>query len=530
MSDIHLEETPVNFPTWTDYQETQGQDPLGMQNSSISLYQTLLPGIGNATLRIRYFGFYAWICRSYGQYEGSEDPQEWKRFIRRAEALLALTAHHVGTEHGVAGIQWAARAYSNEDVDRIDFASAADPGSDDKYLQQAWGIYGAAYRSQLFDNGIFWESPQHSIPVPSTNIGDRLADVFAQSLGHLAARVIDIVMRGTVTKEELDLVSLIVPSKIEIEGAERDVYEEILLRPESSEDTSAISRRLSVQLILNVTSLLGRDPTPNEVRWVLYAGQDQQGRPLELVTDALMAQRNRWWVYHANDMCHVAMETLLKFALDALAPFQSGLRLERLIPLCTDRILEVNDVHSLRWSEFLELIDTAGSAYAAADDSSEWSLCHSIVNKAGRTHQSNCPPEIAWKAIVLLAMLQKRVEQEDHPVEEELRIFDADYYQTLLTVVRFLRRYADEPIFKLLGRLIEQKVIRRHLWVATRKLRGGGYTFLFDSDEGRLRLRGKDGPVFTNPRLSPAITFLRDIHLISNDGLTHYGEAAIVDI
>ena len=501
-----------------------------MQNSSISLYQSLLPGIGNATLRIRYFGFYAWLCRSYGKYEGSEDPEEWRRFIRRAEALLALTAHHVGSEHGVAGIQWAAKAYSDAGVDRIDIASAADPGSDDKYLQQAWGIYGAAYRSQLFDNSILWESPEHGIPVPSTNFGDRLADVFAQSLGHVAARVVEIIRRGRVSKQELDLVSLIVPSKIEIEGAEREVYEEILLKPKSAEDGNANSRRLSVQLILNVTALLGREPTANEVRWILYAGHDQQGRPLKLGTDPLEAQRNRWWVYHANDMCHVALETLLKFALDTLAPFQSGLRLERLIPHCTNLIFEVNDVNSLRWCEFLESIDITENPYAAADDSAEWSLCQSMVNGAGRSHQSECPPDIAWKAVVLLAILQKRVEQEDHPVEEELRSFNADYYQSLLTIVRFLRLNAEERISVLLSRLIEQRVIRRHLWVATRKLRAGGYTFLFESDEGRLRLRDKDGPVFTNPRLSPAITFLRDIHVVGNEGLTYYGEAAVADI
>ncbi len=501
-----------------------------MQNSSISLYQTLLPGIGNGTLRMRYFGYYAWLCKSYGVNIGSEDPQEWRRFIRRAEALLALAAHHVGSEHGVAGIQWAARAYSNVAVDRIDIASAADPGSDDKYLEQAWGIYGAAFRSQLFENKVFWESPEHDIPVPSTNIGDRLADAFADSLGHLAARVVNIITRGSVTRGELDLVSPIVPSRIEDEGSEREVYEEILLKPQSSKDAKAISRSLSVQLILNVSAFLEREPTANEVRWILYAGQDQQGRPLNLGTDPLEAQRNRWWVYHANDMCHVALETLLKFVLDTLAPFQSGLSLERLIPRCTERIPEVNELNFLSWCEFLEAVDITGNAYASEDDAAEWSLCQSMVNRAGRSHQSDCPPDIAWKAVILLAILQKRVEQEDRPVKEVLRVFDTDYYQTLLTVVQFLRRHADYPIPKLLSRLIEQRVIRRHLWVATRKLRGGGYTFLFESDEGRLRLRGKDGPVFTNPRLSPAITFLRDIHLLGSEGLTHYGESAISDI
>ena len=501
-----------------------------MQNSSISLYQTFLPGITNATLRIRYYGFYAWLCHSYAKHEGSDDPQQWKRFVRRSEALFALIAHHAGGQHGVAGVQWAQKAYSNMSVDRIDIASAADPDSDDtKYLDQAWGAYGAAYRSQLFATGIFWESPDHAIPVPSTSIGDRLADVFAQSLGDLAADIVDIVTRGSVTRKELDLLSPIVPSMIDIEGAEREVYEEILLKTQTSEDASAISRGSSVQLILNVTALLGREPTAEDVRWILYSGQDQQGRPLNLGTNSLEAQRQRWWVYHANDMCHVALETLLKFALDTLAPFQSGLRLERLIPRCTDRIFEGVDLNSLCWREFVESLDITGNPYAAAVDSAEWSLCQSIEKRAGRSDQSDCPPEIAWKAVVLLAKLHKRVEAEDHPVEAELGRFDTDYYQTLLTVIRFLRRYADEPTPMLIGRLIEQRVIRRHLWVATRKFQRGDYTFLIESDEGRLRLRGKEGPVFTNPRLSPAITFLRDIHLIGSGGLTHYGKAAIVE-
>lgn len=41
-----------------------------MQNSSISLYQTFLPGISNVTLRLRYYGFYAWLSRTYAN--GSE--------------------------------------------------------------------------------------------------------------------------------------------------------------------------------------------------------------------------------------------------------------------------------------------------------------------------------------------------------------------------------------------------------------------------------------------------------------------------
>ena len=47
---------PVNYPEWTEYKEKNGLDPLGMQNASVNLDQTFLPGISNVTLRMRYYG------------------------------------------------------------------------------------------------------------------------------------------------------------------------------------------------------------------------------------------------------------------------------------------------------------------------------------------------------------------------------------------------------------------------------------------------------------------------------------------
>ena len=46
-------EPSINYPEWTDYSKKNGLDPLGMQNSSVNLYQTFLPGISNVTLRMR---------------------------------------------------------------------------------------------------------------------------------------------------------------------------------------------------------------------------------------------------------------------------------------------------------------------------------------------------------------------------------------------------------------------------------------------------------------------------------------------
>ena len=68
----------------------------------------------------------------------------------------------------------------------------------------------------------------------------------------------------------------------------------------------------------------------------------------------------------------------------------------------------------------------------------------------------------------------------------------------------------------------------RHLWVALRKLRyQGDYGFLIEADDGRVRLRGRDGPVFTTPRIDPVITFLKDCHLVDADGLTGSGSGGV---
>ncbi len=53
------------------------------------------------------------------------------------------------------------------------------------------------------------------------------------------------------------------------------------------------------------------------------------------------------------------------------------------------------------------------------------------------------------------------------------------------------------------------------------------YTFLVENEDGRMRLRAKDGPVFTNPRLAPMLTFLKDIHLVDGDGLTSRGQRLV---
>lgn len=61
---------PVAYPEWSEYREKNGLDPLGMQYTSVNLYQTFLPGISNVTLRMRYYGLYPWLAQRYAKQVG----------------------------------------------------------------------------------------------------------------------------------------------------------------------------------------------------------------------------------------------------------------------------------------------------------------------------------------------------------------------------------------------------------------------------------------------------------------------------
>jgi hypothetical protein len=121
------------YPEWTECRKKNGLDPLGMQNSSINIYQALLPGISNVTLRMRYYGLYAWLTRAYARKIGDTDLRSWQRFVRCAEALYALIAQSHGSEYGVAGVLWA-QGKLFEASDPIGFADDAEPGSPTHYL------------------------------------------------------------------------------------------------------------------------------------------------------------------------------------------------------------------------------------------------------------------------------------------------------------------------------------------------------------------------------------------------------------
>ncbi|HME86653.1 MAG TPA: hypothetical protein VKG91_19425 [Roseiarcus sp.] len=514
------------YPEWSEYKKKGGLDPLGMQNSSINLYQRLLPGISNVTLRVRYYGLYAWLALIYAQRIGDTNPKTWQRFVRRAEAVYALTAQRRGNEGGVAGVLWAQRKMEADQGSVIEFASHSDPGADGTpYLQQAWGAYGAAYASQLFEIGVYAVAKEHDIPVPSPELGEPLARSFEEAAGPLADRFFETVHSGSVSRADLDAFSPLTPSTINGDSVERQLYEDMLFAKRLRRPTD-ISRSQTLLLLLHVASHLTRTPNVAEARWLLYAGADENNQTLSVSDPALSEQKRRWWVYQANDLLHYSYETLLKYGLDTLESYPAGIALNVLISELVSDLSEAEQSWPDTWKSFLTDIPLAQNANDGSDPNSERSLVDSIAPTSGSSQRTT--REAAWAALKLLAVVENRVQTGHAAISTELGHLDTEGFHSLVTETSFLSGGKNEQFARMVARIIEERVIKRHLWVAHRKFRYyNDYTFLIEVDDGRVRLRAENGPVLTNPRLGPSITFLQDLHLINEHGATARGDALL---
>jgi hypothetical protein len=520
---MEMQLRPPATPQWAGSGERRGLDPLGMQNESIELYQSLVPGLGNVTLRMRYYGLYAWLAYTYAQEVGSDDPELWRHFLRRGEALYALVAVAAKDSEGVAGSDWAKREFAEAAGSGISLGATESDSV--PHLQQAYGAFGAAYGSPLYALEILFVQPDHNIPVASPKLGERLARSFAEAAGTAADTFREAIVNRYVTSAALESMMPLAPSRIDAESEERQCYEEIILNLSGAE--RHVARRDTLRLILELAAQSEELPDVLAFRWSMYTGRLPNGEQLCLSTEELLRRREEWWLYHANDLMHVCLEALLGYMLELLEKqFAGGVSMDALVQHATNAVLESLPHSNTTWREFMQ--QTGLMESGASDTSDRDRVLVETLLRGRHGAKGEALADYAVDALRLLAILHQGTGNHQEVVKHRFGKRNPNVSRTLLSEITFLERNAEAPLRDTLSRLLSERILRRHLWIAVQKLRfQNAYTFLVDIDNGRLVLRRKDGPVFTNPRISPAIRFLRDIHLLSDDGITSLGREAL---
>ena len=498
------------LPQWTSKIDKRGLDPLGMQNAGVVLYQALLPGISNITLRMRYYGVFCWLSDAYARRGVTTDFEIWRQWVRRAEALYALVCADATGEGGVGGIEWAYQALQT-DKDVIDFSSAASTDRGVKqYLIQRLGVFGAAYFTQMQEMGLFEEGP-NGIQRITAEAGLTAADAFRSAIGKdLEARFVAAIDAGKVNRATIAALRSIVPSEIPNQSNEREMYEYILFagRPEATDADR--SRSASLRLILDVAGQGAERPTPESVRWALYDPPVQ-----DLPTD-LERQRLLWEVYHCQDLFQVAAASLLAWAMAIMSESEDGRPLTEIRGALETRLSELDGKGAATaWSDYRDGIN-AGEFYWR----DAWAR---LIGRRGS------PEEKAWVAVALIAALHRRTSvrgdlrqamQSALPINGQAR--------SLMTELRWFDHNENEQVATTVGNYVARRIVLRHSWVAMQKLRRQrDYTFLFEARDGRLVCLNGYQPVPTTPRLAPAIQFLEDVHLVSASGLTELGRALL---
>lgn len=324
---------------------------------------------------------------------------------------------------------------------------------------------------------------------------------------------------GIVTTADLKRMARMAPARIDEDTEERKLYEQVLFVPGAVGALPALRRRDTLRVVLHTARQLKGPPDANDVRWSAYSGHDGVGKPLAALSASDSEHRYRWRVYHANDLTHVCHESLLRFVLEVLAGYPGGIPLRTLLAEVIARLLAVAKPRPGTWAQLEAAVSVPANAWSEEPDA-EWLLSDELL---GVKMKAALTAETAFLALRLLAVLGKRLRAERERMHAVLAPVAHRQSQTVLTEPAFMDTRRDLPIEQALTDLLKQRILDRHLAVAFQKLRGGDYTFLFEVDEGLLRLRKKAGAVFTNPRLRSAIAFLHDIHLLDGDGITAAG-------
>jgi hypothetical protein len=497
-------------PLWTTSGSwTMGRDPLGLQATSIRLYQGLVPGITNITNRLRYYSYFPWVIRLYEQTQHSDSVAKWAIFIRRADALYALSSMiaDVRRSDGLGGWDWANDHREDAAAAGIELSRYADnPKSSDSYLQAPRGIFGNAYAPTFIDLGLITASP---VPV-TIGRGTELAEAFAASIGPAADLVREAIESGTVGGDELRLIGeAIHPSQIPEGSDELRLLREFLSG--AWDDAPGTARRSTAWLLLDAYH---RGVTPgdaDQLRTLWYDRLLPDGTAYAQTGTTV----DRWRAYQANEYGHIALECML----NGLVGLQWENHPDGLEPRKLVATLVAEALHDATgtWAEW---------AMGVAEDR-DWQERQLGTQVLEAIRQAKRPsPSDVRDAFRLLARLWVRWAGENSGVRTIISVTAGRNGRSLAGLFKTLDEHADSTVGEAAAALLQRHIIIDHQTIAGQKLSAAGtFTYHFMVADGLLTDGAVGAYAYTTPRLGNFTRLLRDAKLIDGETVTSDGEA-----
>jgi len=514
------------MPFWSQSSNfVRGRDPLGVQNSSISVYSRLLPGMTNLTLRLRYYGMYLWLLDEYHNLpEGHEfkmKAQGQYNFIRRAELILAyFMINQYETEQSVIGSDYAIRY--KEDLKIIGYyniATGADRENSDTERGVYWayksGALGQYYAGSLISLGLIYTKAERFV---RTDIkGVELARAYKTSITEVTANLfIKRIIEGRLFSTDLTDLDNIALNKNYQNSAESNLYTKILLSDDGllnkkTDGLTPSQRKETLFLFLNLI-----DQSNNNEEWKIF--------PRLKYLDFLENNKNNkseaecgWYYYYLNELAHYALECIFWGMLSEMG--DGKFTIEQFISYVSNEAQTYKDIN------YSDLKDTINDLMHAEIDTL------TLVDKINQVVKNKDGIQgIVLGSFVLLFLYH------DNKSHIELASNYAAKYQLYNkngNVLDIFRNSIERNIsinYKEYVMRITYSLISDHMNIAYGKMRDGEKNLLkFILEDGFLVHIETMNPSFTSPRIRTVYNFLFDLKLIDeNNELTTEGRAILI--
>lgn len=475
---------------WTEMGVASGLDHLAMLSPIENFYQGLLPGFSSITTRLRHYSFHAWWVTHNLKHTRITSTDEFDAHVRRIEALYALACAQHPYESGIAGSRFANWKLKNGGSGKIDFSAETDliTPREKRYISPKRGDFPGTYFGQMRECGLLTRAREHKMPIP-TEIGMLLAEAYEEAFPIPIDRFFEIARAGVVDRGELAEMLPLAPSELEHDSQEAELLREILIGGDENMDPGQ-KRRNTLLAILNVSRKTARGAVgQNTLRWY-WAENEPDGDFAEVHT--------AWQHYQAADMLRVAYEALMNHAISGIEESANGVAM----PLLASRLVE--DVPDVPFDGWLTTL--------------------SASDKSLREMQEEARGEEPSLEVIMtvVASLWRKWGERASELAESLNAKSG--FQTCATELSWIEAHRTMSAREAMGLLINDRIIRRHLEVAARKLRlQGGYTYLVELEDARLRARSRIKVEPSGPRLHTARIFLEDVGLLEEGCITDRG-------
>jgi len=491
---------------------------MGMLNIGEQIFSMLLPGLNNVTGRIRYYSFYCWFFGWYAKSIGSESPQEQRKYLRRAEYLLALVGarnNHLGDQDapkaGVSGITEAEKQFNENDSS---FSLQEGTGelkgtTEGSYWKNPRGVFGQNYVSSLRqialirdkgnDTGVYIRTAFEKENVVS---GKDLEESFNDNLSDLSKSTFEkAVLEGRITQGELTIISkdfnmLSIP-----EGTLENTLLLNMLTGSDHPTTDLESQLFRRKTIIHYLNLLQTKKEMVSVQDFANHAYSTFGLINNTQDDTLMA----WYYYQLSQYWHVVSTSCLMNVLVALQEkSDSGWYVEsELVNELTKEVVE----------ELNEYLPEASSSLFKELDILDHD--NSIITQ--KIHSSNYQEGLAYGFLLLKKLLHENKEF----IEIQFKLakkYNLHSTSDFVAVYKDLEEKSNLSITDFVSYFLRKYILNRHQLVALNKMNATQSTEKFLREDGLIRLIELIDFDYSSPRLGNVLQFLKDLNIVNNNG------------